>query len=167
MLCKICVKRAISGCLPGTPSFFCDQKKEAKKSPAVADAVRGCARGATVERSETGERTMIAPAGQSTARACLRSKLAALVVRRQAPPNPRRGKKRPPCQRGLAALAAWGIPTGSAWPPVTPADGQESLRLACARHLPLTREAFLAGSARAKGSPLRGELAEPARPEGL
>ena len=29
---------------------------------------------------------MIAPAGQSTARACLRSKLAALVVRRQAGP---------------------------------------------------------------------------------
>ena len=48
--------------------------------------MRGCARGATVERSETGERTMIAPAGQSTARACLRSKLAALVVRRQAGP---------------------------------------------------------------------------------
>ena len=200
MLRKICVKRAISGCLPGTPSFFCDQKKEAKKSPAVADAVRGCARGATVERSETGERAMFAPVGQTTARAGLRSKLAALVVRRQAgprlrgctpprppkrksevsgakrtqyycpfltPPNPRRGKWRPLCQRGLAALAAWGIPTGSAWPPVTPADGQESLRLACARHLPLTREAFLAGSARTKGSPLRGELAEPARPEGL
>ena len=48
--------------------------------------MRGCARGATVERSETGERTMIAPAGQSTARAGLRSKLAALVVRRQAGP---------------------------------------------------------------------------------
>ena len=31
---------------------------------------------------------MIAPAGQSTARACLRSKLAALVVRRQAGPAP-------------------------------------------------------------------------------
>ena len=29
---------------------------------------------------------MIAPAGQSTARACLRSKLAALVVRRQVGP---------------------------------------------------------------------------------
>ena len=29
---------------------------------------------------------MIVPAGQSTARACLRSKLAALVVRRQAGP---------------------------------------------------------------------------------
>ena len=31
---------------------------------------------------------MIAPAGQSTARACLRSKLAALVVRRQAADAP-------------------------------------------------------------------------------
>ena len=33
------------------------------------------------------------------------------------PPNPRRGK-RPPCQRGLAALADWGIPTGCALQPV-------------------------------------------------
>ena len=171
--------------------------------------MRGCARGATVERSETVERTMIAPAGQSTARACLRSKLAALVVRRQAGPAtwglhapktpnkevgrptgyanavllfelnacgpssvlkfgscgvasagpqlsaaklgseqclPLRGKQpyervcaanwrrslcaakrprtpaggrwRPPCQRELAALADWGIPTGCAWPPI-------------------------------------------------
>ena len=30
--------REINGSLPGGPSFFCDQKKEAKKSPAVADA---------------------------------------------------------------------------------------------------------------------------------
>ena len=30
------------------------------------------------------------------------------------------GGKRPPCQRGLAALAAWGIPTGLAKLPVTP-----------------------------------------------
>ena len=89
------------------------------------------------------------------------------LLSREFPRTPAGGKKRPPCQRGLAALAAWGIPTGFPPPPVTPADGQESLRLACARHLPLTREAFLAGSARAKGSPLRGELAEPARPEGL
>ena len=36
---------------------------------------------------------MIALAGQSTARAGLRSKLAALVVRRQAPPNPRKGER--------------------------------------------------------------------------
>ena len=80
-----------NGSLPGTPTFFCDQKKVAKKSPAVADAVRGCARGATVERSETGERAMFAPAGRITARAGLRSKLAALVVRRQAlaPKNPK------------------------------------------------------------------------------
>ena len=58
------------------------------------------------------------------------------------PRTPAGGKWRPPCQRGLAALAAWGIPTGFARLPVTPADGQESLRLACARHLPLTREAL-------------------------
>ena len=29
-----------------------------------------------------------------------------------------RGRWRPPCQRGLAALADWGIPTGCAWPPI-------------------------------------------------
>ena len=63
-------------------------KERTKENCRCFDAVRGCARGATVERSETGERTMIAPAGQSTARACLRSKLAALVVRRQAGPAP-------------------------------------------------------------------------------
>ncbi|SKA89771.1 hypothetical protein SAMN02745178_01966 [Gemmiger formicilis] len=78
------------------------------------------------------------------------------------PRTPAGGRGRPPCQRGLSPLGDWGIPAGLAWPPVTPADGQESLRLACARHLPLTREALLAGSARAKGSPLRGELAAPA-----
>ena len=75
-------------------------------------------------------------------------------------------QKRPPCQRGLAASAAWGIPTGLAGLPVIPADGQESLRLACARHLPLTREAPLAGFARAKGSPHRG-AGRVSRPEGL
>ena len=57
--------------------------------PPLSRVLRGCERGATVERSETGERAMFAPAGQTTARAGLRSKLAALVVRRQAPPNPR------------------------------------------------------------------------------
>ena len=95
-------------------------------------------------------------------------------------------QNRPPCQRGLAAPAVWGIPTGCAGLPIIPADGRESLRLACARHLPLTREAFLAGSARAKrrptqwgDSPLRGEMARSdrgvrarragrvSRPEGL
>ena len=88
------------------------------------------------------------------------------LLSRVFPRTPAGGRWRPPCQRGLAALADWGIPTGLAWPPVTPADGQESLRLACARHLPLTREAILAGAARKK-APLTGELAEPARPEGL
>ena len=36
---------------------------------------------------------MFAPAGQTTARACLRSKLAALVVRRQAPKTMERDMK--------------------------------------------------------------------------
>ena len=80
---------------------------------------------------------MFAPAGQTTARAGLRSKLAALVVRRQAPPNPRRGEVEAPCQRvtprcagrcrgategpgpeGLSPLGDWGIPTGLTSPPV-------------------------------------------------
>ena len=51
-------------------------------------ALRGCERGATVERSETGERTMFAPAGQTTARAGQLCWLAALVARRQAPRTP-------------------------------------------------------------------------------
>ncbi len=71
---------------PGRSFFLLAAKERTKENCRCFDAVRGCARGATVERSETGERTMIAPAGQSTARAGLRSKLAALVVRRQAGP---------------------------------------------------------------------------------
>ena len=144
--------RKSEGPLATRTQYYCSRLTPTGLPPLLSRVLRGCERGATVERSETGERAMFAPAGQTTARAGLRSKLAALVVRRQAPPNPRRGK-RPPCQRGLAALAAWGIPTGLAKLPVTPADGRESLRLACARHLPLTREAFLAGFARAKRLP--------------
>ena len=70
--------------------------------PLLSRGLRGCEPGATVERSETGERAMFAPAGQTTARAGLRSKLAALVVRRQAPPNPRRGKRQL-CRGGIYA----------------------------------------------------------------
>ena len=70
--------------------------------PPLSRVLRGCERGATVERSETGERAMFAPAGQTTARACLRSKLAALVVRRQAPPNPRRDERQL-CRGGIYA----------------------------------------------------------------
>ena len=47
---------------------------------------------------------MFAPAGQTTARAGLRSKLAALVVRRQAPPNPRRGEVEAPLSKGDSPL---------------------------------------------------------------
>ena len=82
-------------------------------------------------------------------------------------PRGLRPRKRPPCQRGLSPLGDWGIPTGLAGLPVTPADGQESLRLACARHLPLTREASLAGFARAKRRPTQWGAGRASRPEGL
>ena len=53
--------------------------------------LRGCEQGATVERGETGERAMFAPAGRITARAGLRSKLAAIVLaaKRSPPWNPK------------------------------------------------------------------------------
>ena len=83
-LCGVCCDR--ERVPPGRLFFLLPTKERTKENCRCFDAVRGCARGATVEHSETGERTMIAPAGQSTARACLRSKLAALVVRRQVGP---------------------------------------------------------------------------------
>ena len=83
-LCGVCCDR--ERVPPGRLFFLLPTKERTKENCRCFDVVRGCARGATVERSETGERTMIAPAGQSTARACLRSKLAALVVRRQVGP---------------------------------------------------------------------------------
>ena len=47
-----------NGCLPGTRTFFCDQKKVAKKSPAVADAadprLRGCTPLRTPKRKSEG-----------------------------------------------------------------------------------------------------------------
>ena len=52
---------------------------------------------------------MFAPAGQTTARAGLRSKLAALVVRRQAPPNPR-CRKQQSVGAGHARPATYPIP---------------------------------------------------------
>ena len=52
-------------------------------------------------------------------------------------------QKKPPLLKGRwTPKAAGGILTGLALRAVTPAAGQESLRLAYARHLPLTREAF-------------------------
>ncbi len=64
---------------------FCDQKGSEKVSLLRGSGprlrgLRGCEQGATVERGETGERAMFAPAGRITARAGLRSKLAAIVL---------------------------------------------------------------------------------------
>ena len=55
---------------------------------------------------------MFAPAGQTTARAGLRSKLAALVVRRQAPPNPRRGEREAPLSKGAGRASGLGDSDG-------------------------------------------------------
>jgi len=40
------------------------------------------------------------------------------LLSREFPRTPAGGRWRPPCQRGLAALADWGIPTGRASPPI-------------------------------------------------
>ena len=55
---------------------------------------------------------MFAPAWQTTARAGLRSKLAALVVRRQAPPNPRRGEVEAPLSKGAGRVSGPGDSDG-------------------------------------------------------
>ena len=126
--------------------------------------MRGCARGATVERSETGERTMIVPAGQSTARACLRSKLAALVVRRQAGPRLRGCTPlRTPKRKSEVSAAKR---TQYYCPFLTP----PSLPPLLSREFPRTPAAFngriIPRASARKKDPLLGELAEPARPEG-
>ena len=105
----------LGGCTPPRPpkrksqgppatrtQYYCSRLTPVGLPPLLSRVLRGCEPGATVERSETGERAMFAPAGQTTARACLRSKLAALVVRRQAPPNPRRGEQQR-CRGGIYA----------------------------------------------------------------
>ena len=80
--------RKSEGPMAKRTQYYCPFLTPSALPPLLSRVLRGCEPGATVERSETGERAMFAPAGKTTARACLRSKLAALVVRRQAPPNP-------------------------------------------------------------------------------
>ena len=82
--------------------YYCSRLTPVGLPPLLSRELRGCERGATVERSETGERAMFAPAGQTTARAGQLCWLAALVVRRQAPPNPRRGEQQR-CRGGIYA----------------------------------------------------------------
>ena len=79
------------GPLATRTQYYCSRLTPTGLPPLLSRVLRGCERGATVERSETGERAMFAPAGQTTARAGQLCWLAALVVRRQAPPNPRSG----------------------------------------------------------------------------
>ena len=94
--------RKSEGPMAKRTQYYCPFLTPSALPPLLSRVLRGCEPGATVERSETGERAMFAPAGKTTARACLRSKLAALVVRRQAPPNPRRGEQQR-CRGGIYA----------------------------------------------------------------
>ena len=96
--------RKSEGSLATRTQYYCSRLTPTGLPPLLSRVLRGCERGATVERSETGERAMFAPAWQTTARAGLRSKLAALVVRRQAPPNPRRGEVEAPLSKGDSPL---------------------------------------------------------------
>ena len=82
--------------------YYCPFLTPSALPPLLSRELRGCERGATVERSETGERAMFATAGQTTARVGQLCWLAALVVRRQAPPNPRRGEQQR-CRGGIYA----------------------------------------------------------------
>ena len=115
----------LGGCTPPRPpirksegpqatrtQYYCSRLTPVGLPPLLSRVLRGCEPGATVERSETGERAMFAPAGQTTARACLRSKLAALVVRRQAPPNPRRGEVEAPLSKGAGRVSGLGDSDG-------------------------------------------------------
>ena len=104
--CRCCdaADPRLGGCTPPRPpkrksevsaakrtQYYCPFLTPPSLPPLLSRVLRGCERGATVERSDTGERAMFAPAGQTTARAGQLCWLAALVVRRQAPPNPRSG----------------------------------------------------------------------------
>ena len=65
------------------------------------------------------------------------------LLSREFPRTPAGGRWRPPCQRGLAALADWGIPTGCAWPPIPgqPPHAKRS-RAAALSLAPLIRDPF-------------------------
>ena len=96
--------------------LFGHPKRKRKRCPLLAKArearprgLRGCEQGATVERSETGERAMFAPAGRITARAGLRSKLAAIVLAAKhsplrTPKRRSRNKKAKPCRSAARFL---------------------------------------------------------------
>ena len=114
-------KRKSEGAGAKRKQYYCPFLTPPPLPPPLSRGLRGCERGATVERSETGERAMFAPAGQTTARACLRSKLAALVVRRQAPPNPR-------CRKQQSVGAGHARPAALPLPPLYLLHRREGLR---------------------------------------
>ena len=102
---------------------------------------------------------MFAPAGQTTARACLRSKLAALVVRRQAPPNPRRGEVEAPLSKGAGRVSGLGDSDGLCVAAHSRATSAREKGPGCRPPSPLSsatrlRQSVGAGHARPAASPL-------------
>ena len=85
------------------------------------------------------------------------------------PRTPVGGRGRPPCQRGLAALAAWGIPTGFAWTPIPGQPPSTAKGAGCRPPLPLSfathsQQSVGAGHARPATLLCPRQRAEPFRP---
>ena len=104
--------------VPRKLAFFWQQKKACKENCRCCECsgprLRGCTPLRTPIRKSEG------PMAKRTQYYCPFLTPSALppLLSREFPRTPAGGRWRPPCQRGLAALADWGIPTGCAWPPI-------------------------------------------------
>ena len=124
----------------------------------------GCARGATVERSETGERTMIAPWGnQPQERVCAANWRRSLCAAKR---DPRLGGCTPPRPPKRKSEGAGAKRTQYYCPFLTPPPLPPLLSREFPRTPAVFNSCYNLGRQPAKGSP-SGELAEPARPEGF
>ena len=104
--------------VPRKLAFFWQQKKARKENCRCCECsgprLRGCTPLRTPIRKSEG------PMAKRTQYYCPFLTPSALppLLSREFPRTSAGGRWRPPCQRGLAALADWGIPTGCAWPPI-------------------------------------------------
>ena len=104
--------------VPRKLAFFWQQKKACKENCRCCECsgprLRGCTPLRTPIRKSEG------PMAKRTQYYCPFLTPSALppLLSREFPRTPAGGRWRPPCQRGLAASTAWGIPTGRASPPI-------------------------------------------------
>ena len=103
---------------PGRLFFLLPTKERTKENCRCCDAADPRLRGYTPLRTPI--RKSEGPMAKRTQYYCPFLTPSALppLLSREFPRTPAGGRWRPPCQRGLAALADWGIPTGCAWPPI-------------------------------------------------